>query len=145
MTIDFSKITRSSVLSDWQNAISSGTFLTYKHDVASVGSGAPGYRTVSLLSQPELGQYLGSGDYDLRLYENQRQPRSPIYIEVVPRNTSVVAGSGIQPNSLVPTVSCNRFVVVSGVNQGWHLFAEQDSQIQRKEANGDLTFLTDLL
>ena len=143
--IDPNTFTRSSVLADWQNAIADGTFLTYKHDVASVGSGCPTYRTVSLLSQPELGQYLGSGNYDLRLYENRRQPASPLYFEIVPKDAGFVAGSGIQPNSGVPTIACNRFIAVSGVKQGWHLFAEQDSEIQKKQTNGDLNYLTDLL
>lgn len=143
--IDPSKFNKPSVLSDWQNAIGSGTFLTFKHDVSSVGSGCPTYRTVSLLSQPELGQYLGSGNYDVRLYENNRQPASPLYFEIVPKDIGFVAGSGIQPNSSVPTIACDRFIAVSGVKQGWHLFAEQESEIKKKQSNGDLTYLADLL
>jgi hypothetical protein len=142
--IDPNKFAKSSVVSDWQDAIVKGTFLTFKHDVSSIGSGCTTYRTVSLLSQPELGQYLGSGNYDVRLYENNRQPTSPLYFEIVPTEAGFVVGSGIQPSSSVPTVSCNRFIVVSGVYQGWHLFAEQDSEIKKKQANGDLTYLTDL-
>lgn len=143
--IDPSKFSKSSVVSDWHDAIANGSFLTFKHDVASVGSGCPTYRTVSLLSQPELGQFLGSGNYDVRLYENHKQPGSPLYVEIVPKDTGFVAGSGIQPNSAVPTIACDRFIAVSGVKQGWHLFAEQESEIKKKQAKGDLTFLTDLL
>ena len=143
--IDPNTVTKTSLLCSWQSAIADGTFLTAKHDLANAGSGCPSYRTVSLLSQPKLGQYLGSGNYDLRLYENTQQPRSPIYIEVVPQDPGFVAGSGIQPSSPIPTTSCNRFVVVSGVNQGWHLFAEQDIQISLKQANHQLNYLGDIL
>ncbi len=142
--IDPGQFSKSSVVSDWQNAISKGTFLTFKHDISSVGSGFPSYRSVSLLSQPELGQYLGSGNYDLRLYENNQQPTSPLYFEIIPKDIGFVAGSGIQPNSTVPTTACDRFIAVSGVKQGWHLFAEQESEIKSKQANGDLKYLTDL-
>lgn len=143
--IDPTKFSKPSVVSDWQNAIAGGTFLTFKHDVSSVGSGCPSFRTVSLLSQPDLGQYLGSGNYDVRLYENNRQSASPLYFEIIPKDIGFVAGSGIQPNSAVPTIACDRFVAVSGVKQGWHLFAEQESEIKKKLASGDLTYLTDLL
>jgi hypothetical protein len=57
----------------------------------------------------------------------------------------MVAGSGIQPNSPVPTTACDRFVVVSGVRQGWHLHAEQSANIQSKQASGTLAYLADLL
>ena len=128
--IDPSNFSRSSILADWQNAIASGSFMTHKHDIASVGSGSPAYRTVSLLSQPELSQYFGSGNFDLQLYENNRQPASPLYIEIIPKDVAFVAGSGIQPHTGVPIVSCNRFIVVSGVNQGCHLFAGSEPRFK---------------
>ena len=141
---DPKNLTRPSLLADWQTAVTAGTFLTFKHDIASVGSGSLRYRTVSMLSQPELQQFLNSGEFDLRVYENHQQPKSPLYIEIVPRDATFVAGSGIQANSGVPTDTCNRFIAVSGTNQGWHLFAERDVEIERRQKTGDLSFLRDV-
>jgi hypothetical protein len=136
---------RKEILGYWDDAISSGTFLTDKHDPSSIGSKYPCFRTVTINSQSEIGMFLASGNYTLRQYHNNDYPTSPYFIEIVPSDTSMVAGSGVQPNSSVPTTACDRFVAVSGVNQGWHLYAEQSAIIQNKQSNGTLTYLTDLL
>lgn len=136
---------RNEMLGYWNDAIASGTFLTSKHDPSSVGTPYPGYRTITVNSQPEIQGFLSSGNYTLRQYRNNNYPQSPYYIEIVPNDTSMVAGSGIQPYSPVPTTACDRFVAVSGVQQGWHLYAEQSANIQSKQSSGTLTYLTDLL
>ena len=136
---------RNEMLAHWNDAIANGTFLTSKHDPSSVGTPYPGYRTVTVKSQPEIQGFLASGDYTLRHYLNTNYPQSPDFIEIVPTDPSMVAGSGIQSNSPVPTTACDRFVAVSGVQQGWHLYAEQSVNIQSKQSNGTLTYLTDLL
>jgi hypothetical protein len=132
------------LLTDWNDAIDNGTFVTGKHDPSSVGTPYPGYRTVTVKSQAEIQGFLASGDYTLRRYHNNNYPQSPDYIEIVPAETSMVAGSGIQPNSPVPTTACDRFVAVSGRHQGWHLYAEQSTNIHNKSIIGDLTYLYDI-
>lgn len=136
---------RNELLTYWNDAIDNGTFLTSKHDPSSVGTLHPGYRTVTVQSLPEIQSFLKSGDFSLRQYQNADYPQSPDYIEIVPTDSSMVAGSGIQPNSPVPTTACDCFVVVSGFQQGWHLYAEKSVNIQSKQSNGTLTYLTDLL
>ena len=142
--VDPTKFTRESLLDRWRAAIKDETFLTAKHNVASVGSGSPEYRTVSMKTERELGDFFTSGRYGLRIYENEVRPLSPVYVVVTPDDARMVAGSGIQAHSHVPTVSCDRFVVVSGEKQGWHVFAEQDTAISEKVSSGKLRFLADL-
>jgi hypothetical protein len=136
---------KNEMLGYWKDAIASGTFVTSKHHPSSVGTPYPGYRTVTVNSQPEIQGFLSCGNYTLRQYRNNNYPQSPEYIEIVPMDTSMVAGSGIAPNSPIPTTACDRFVAVSGVQQGWHLYAEQSANIQSKLSSGSLTYLTDLL
>src|SRR5262249_13825485 len=138
-------LSRDDMLDHWRDAIAKGTFLTGKHDPSSVGTPHPKFRTVTVMSAPEIQSFIESGDFTLRLFQNKNQPQSPDYIEIVPNDPSMVAGSGIQPLSPVPTTACDRFVAVSGVQQGWHLFAEQSANIQKKQTTGDLTYLLDLL
>jgi len=136
---------RQHMLDHWKDAIAKGTFLTSKHDPASVGTVHPKFRTVTVMSAPEIKTFIDSGDYSLRLFRNAKQPQSPDYIEIIPKDSSMVAGSGVQAHSPVPTTACDRFVAVSGVQQGWHLFAEQSATIQQKQHNGDLSYICDLL
>jgi hypothetical protein len=50
------------LLTHWNDAVASGTFLTNKHDPSSVGTIYPGYRTVTVKSLPEIHGFLASGD-----------------------------------------------------------------------------------
>ena len=136
---------KNEMLTYWNDAIANDTFLTSKHDPSSVGTPYSGFRSVTVKSQPELQGFLASGDYTLRQYHNNNFPKSPDYIEIVPTNCMMVAGSGIQPNSPVPTTTCDRFIAVSGVQQGWHLYAEQSANIKKKETDGKLTFVSEFL
>lgn len=139
--INLGTVSRTTLLSQWSNAISGGTFLTWKHDPASIGSGCPTFRSITLQSQIDLGQFLGLGNYDIHLYENTKKPMEPFYISIEPHDKSMVPGSGIKPFSSIPTSSCDRFVVVSGAKQGWHIYAENDTQIKVKESAGDLLYV----
>ena len=78
----------------WNDAMSNGTFLTNKHDPSSVGTTCPGYRTVTVMSQPGIQAFLASGDYTLRHYRNNNYPHSPDYIEIIPTDCSLVAEYG---------------------------------------------------
>ena len=136
---------RDDLIDHWKDAINNGTFLTNKHDPASLGTSHPGYRTVTVMSAPEIKTFIETGDYTIRQFRNNDPKHTDEYYEIVPLDTSMVAGSGVQPLSPVPTTACDRFVAVSGEQQGWHLFAEESSQIAAKESSGDLTFQIELL
>ena len=140
-----SRVNKTFYVDHWNNAVASGTFLTAKHDPASIGTQYPGFRTVTVLSQPEIQQFLASGNYKLRHFYNTQHPNSPDYIEIIPMDNGFVSGSGIQPNSTTPTSACDRLVAVSGVQLGWHLFAEHSSNIQNKQASGSLQFNAEYL
>lgn len=136
---------RTELIAQWESALGSGTFVTPKHNPASLGTPHKGFRTILVMPPPEITGFIKSGEYRLRLFRNNDQPQSPDYVEIIPRDPVIVPGSGVLSRSPTPTFACDRFVAVSGVDQGWHLFAEESSTIQQKESAGNLTFLADLL
>ena len=127
------------------DALNQGTLLSPKHDPASVGTPFPGYRTVSTMDAPALLGFFQSGDYQAFGYTNTNPRHTPYYVEIIPTNPSVVPGSGVPPMSGTPATRCDRFVAVSGVQQGWHLFAEDSQNIQAKESQGALLSKYELL
>lgn len=135
---------RDKLIYDWKDAIDNGTFLTSKHDPSSVGTLYPGYRTVTVNDSAELKKFLESGDFKVRKYHNNNPKHTDDYFQITPHDAGMVAGSGVQPHSPACSHPCDSFVAVSGANQGWHLFAEESVNIQQKETNGDITFITEL-
>lgn len=135
---------RNELIDYWKDAIDNGTFLTSKHDPNSVGTPHPRYRTVTVKDSAELKTFLEGGDFKVRQFQNNNPNHTDGYYQVIPNDSSMVAGSGVQPHSPTCSHPCDSFVAVSGVNQGWHLFAEESANIQQKETNGDLTFITEL-
>lgn len=127
------------------DALNQGTLLTPKHDPASVGTPFPGYRTVSTMDTHALLGFFQGGDYGVFGYTNSNPQHTLYYIEIIPNDPAVVPGSGVPPMSGTPTTSCDRFVAVSGVKQGWHLFAEDSQNIQTKESQGGLLAKYELL
>jgi len=136
---------RTKILWSWSDAIASGIFGTRKHYASSFGTLCPGYRTVIVSSQPETKNILSSGNDTLRQYRNNSHTQSPNYLEIDPNDRKTVARSGIQPNSLVLATGCSRCIAVSGTQQGWHLNAEQSTNIQSEWLVGTITYLTELL
>ena len=135
---------RNELIGYWKDAIENGSFLTSKHDPSSVGTPHPGYRTVTVKGFSELRAFLESGDFKIRQYQNSNPNHTDGYYQITPNDSSMVAGSGVQPHSPTCSHPCDSFVAVSGVNQGWHLFAEESANIQQKEMNGNITFITEL-
>jgi hypothetical protein len=84
------------------------------------------------MSAVELERYIAAGDYGIRVFTNNNRRHSPHYCELVPHDVSIVPGSGVPRMSTTPTTACNRFVAVSGDEQGWHLFGENSATIQAK-------------
>lgn len=137
-------INRDDLINHWKDAISNETFLADKHDPASLETAYSTYRTVIVKSASEIGTFIETEDYTIRQFRNNNSRHTPEYYEIVPMDTGIVTGSGVHPHSLIPTTACDRFVVVSGAREGWHLFAEESSQIAAKASSGGLTFQGEL-
>jgi hypothetical protein len=135
---------RDDLLRVWDQAIDNGTFLTSKHDPKSVGTTLSKYRTVTVMETPGLKTFFQEGSFTIRQYENKNPKHTDGYYQIVPNDTSVAAGSGIEPHSPICSHPCDNFVAVSGADQGWHLYAEESVNIQAKETNGDLKFIVEL-
>ena len=136
-------LTRNDYLSYLTDAANSGTLLTGKHNPNNIGTTWNKDRSVTVKPPAELTNYIASGDFDIRAYENQDARHPPCYLELIPSDASVVTGSGIPAYSTTPTYSCDRFVAVSGVRLGWHIFAELSTTIQARTASGVLRLIAD--
>ena len=88
-----------------------------------------------------LESFISSGDYDIKRYDDARYPNGAGFFEVTPRQTSGVnvVGSGLPSGSMQPTGSLDRLVVVSGSNQGWHVYAESAADVSGMVSSGRLT------
>ncbi len=136
---------RTELKTSWMSAIEENSFLTEKHDPASVGTPYPDYRTVSVRDEDGLKEFIKGDEYKVIQYENTNPNHSKDYFRIIPNDTSMVAGSGVMPHSMGCSHPCDNYVVVSGEAQGWHLFAEESSKINEKSDNGDLNFMTELM
>lgn len=134
-------MTKADYIGIFQRAIEEGTFLTDKHHPSGVGVTHDRYRTVTVQDPSGLYDYLGTGEFILRQYHNSRYPQTPEYIVLCPNAPEYVAGSGIPPHSVDPTHPCDCLVVASGMKQGWHVHAEQQSEIDTSVDSGRLTYL----
>ncbi|WP_166822559.1 hypothetical protein [Thalassoroseus pseudoceratinae] len=128
----------------WISAIENETFLTQKHDPKSVGTSYAGFRTVAVKSQSGIKGFIESREYTVRKYKNNNPNHPPDYLQLIPNDQSMVTGSGIKPHSTTPTSSCDSFIIVSGVKQGWHIFAEHSKKIEEKESKGYITLQVEL-
>jgi hypothetical protein len=125
----------------------SGTLMTAKHDPKSLGTIYAKYRTVlSHEVAEDLEEFIISGEFTVKEYENLKFPASSLYFVIQPtgNTTYSIPASGVPANSPFATSAVDRLVAVSGSNQGWHLFGESNSVIQQKLSAGDLKFKGDL-
>jgi len=129
-------MTKSDLIIAWGNAIDSDTFLAPKHDPNNLSVALDKFRTVlSHEASSSLETFIRSGDYTVREFEDKNY--SKLY-EIIPSENSpfLIAGSGIQSGSIIPSDSRDRLVIVSGSKQGWR--GAEDSSIisgsQAKEA-----------
>lgn len=134
-------------LKDFKNhlitAASNGTLLTPKHDPNNLGTTFSSFRTV--LSDDlatNLHSFIISGKYTATEYENKKLPNSSLYFEITPNQDSgfSIPASGVTANSVFASTIVDKIIAVSGQTQGWHLFGEDSSIIQRKANNGDIIF-----
>jgi hypothetical protein len=117
-----------------------GTLITTKHDQSSLGTPHSGYRTVVCMSTSEFETFLRGDQFQVEAYTNNNPHHTPGYFTITPNDPSVVIASGVPPLSTTPTTSCDLFVAVSSIKQGWHLFGETRSNINTEMANRKLTY-----
>jgi hypothetical protein len=119
-------------------AINCGGFLTPKHDPSGLSNPYSTFRTVVLQNAQQLYSMFASDGIEVMECVNTINNNSPSYFVVTSKVAGFVAGSGVPAYATVPTTACDRLVVVSGVVQGLHIFAEQSSAIAAKIADGSL-------
>lgn len=140
-------MTKEELIKALKKASADGTLVTPKHDPENLSTTYPFYRTVLTHDLANnLDTFIESGDYIAREYRNNSYPTSPIYIEIEPSQGSgfSVTASGVAPNSPMTSHAVDRLVVVSGTNQGWHVFGEDSSIVKAKENYGEIICLWDL-
>lgn len=132
---------RPQLLGYWHQAIADDSFVTYKHHPTGV---ATLHSARSVLTQDmvdNLSGFFDSGRYSIAHFTNTLFPASPDYFVVVPKDTSFsVPGSGILPASPQVLWPCDRLVIISGQQQGWHIYAELASNIKLACSMGTLSF-----
>jgi hypothetical protein len=140
-------MTKAEIISQWSAALDSGSFLTAKHDAASLSITFKKFRTVlSPEASSSLISFIKSGSYAIRHYEDNNYPAGAGIFEIVPSGQTpfTVAGSGVQSGSLTPSGSYDRLVVVDGPQQGPHVYAEDSSRITGSANIGRWVFKSEL-
>jgi len=135
------------IISHWSAALDSGSFLTAKHDAASLSITFEKFRTVlSPEASSSLTSFIKSGNYAIRHYEDNNYPAGCGIFEIVPSGDTpfIVAGSGVQSGSLTPSGTYDRLVVVDGPQQGPHVYAEDSSRITGSPNIGRWVFKSEL-
>jgi hypothetical protein len=133
---------RRSIVSKWKEAAESGSLLTPRHDPNNLTFVWSSYR--SILTQQMSGslkQFIDSGNYTIKVYSDANYPGGAGLFEVIPDPASgfSVVGSGVPSGSITPSGSLDRLIFVSGIVQGWHVYAESSQQIYSSIAAGRLS------
>ena len=115
---------------DLIKAANNGSLMTPKHDPDSLGTIFTSYKTVlSHELSTDLLTFINSKNYTVIEYSNLRQPRSPLYFEIIPHQNQGfdIPASGVTAYSHFASTALDRLIAVSGQTQGWHLFGENSS------------------
>lgn len=143
--IDF--VNRTDLTREWEKAIDSGTFLTPKHDPAELSITWDRFRTVlSHEAAAKFDGFIKSGEYGIRMYEDSKFPKSSGLFEIIPsgKYPFSVAGSGVPSGSITPSGDHDRLVVAYGKKDGWHVYAENATQISGSITSGRLVLKYEL-
>jgi len=129
-----------------EKAAEDGTLLTPKHDPGNLAQTWATYRTVL---SPDLAKnleaFIKSGSYTVNYYEDWRPNVSGPLFEITPTDPNFnVPGSGIASQASAPHAPCDRLIAVSGSKQGWHLFADNAAEIEKRAASNQLQFKSPL-
>ncbi|MFN0011741.1 MAG: hypothetical protein ACKVS8_08885 [Phycisphaerales bacterium] len=127
------------VLTEWIAAIERSTFLTPKHHPSSTGVAHSGYRSITVADASGLYEFFRAGQFSVQKYQNPNYPRTPDYYVIQPKDPAFVPGSGVESESLIASQSLDRFVVISGLKQGWHIHADSQSAVDGRVIGGQLS------
>ena len=124
----------------WAKLAKERKLLTSKHDPADLANPQSRDRTVIAGElAPILTKFFTSMEFELTHYENPQYPATPDYFEIRPTNSEFsVPASGVLANSTTPTTKCDRLIIVSGSQQGYHIYGESSAEIQRRLGAGTL-------
>ena len=135
---------REDFTSQWINAAESGTLLTAKHDPNNLHITWEKYRSVlNHVMSGNLLEFLQSDNYAINRYQDTKYPNGSGYFELIPSPSSgfSVVGSGVSSGSITPSGSLDRLIIVSGTEQGWHVYSESSEIISGSNVSGRLTLL----
>jgi hypothetical protein len=132
------------LLQEWQDAAKNNTLLTPKHDPANLSTTYSNFRSVLAPDLATgLSNFFNSDAYKVNRYSDAQRPNGPGYFEIIPASGSPfsIPGSGVQGHSPTPSQPFDRLVIVSGLVQGWHIFAHTASGIAGDVGNGRLMLI----
>lgn len=122
-------------------ACENGTFVSAKHDLASLGTPFTKPRSINLMGNVDMADYLRSGDFKVRCYSDSESSHSPELYVIAPNDPSIVPGSGVPRLSPAPTTPCDLFAVPSGAVQGWHCYAYKQTSVDNRVSQGKLSLI----
>lgn len=133
------------IINQWTGSMESGTFLTPKHDPNNLSTTYDSYRTVL---RPEmsasLDTFIRSRNFSINVYQDKRY--NNLYYEIVSTDSSYSQLANGVPSGSIQTGSfCDRLVVVSGSQQGWHIMGEDSSNINQEIQNGRFVLSASLM
>jgi hypothetical protein len=129
---------------EWVRAAESGSLLTPKHDPGELH--VTWARARSILSNElssNLCNFISGRNYTVNHYADSRYPHGLGYFEIIPDHSTsfTIPGSGVAPYALLPSVAYDRLIIISGLNQGWHIIAESSLTISGSISGGRLHLL----
>lgn len=118
--------------------------LTDKHD-PNYHSPFDGYRgVVTLEVSGSLMTLINEKDYVCEQYKNNdpRYNKTPDIYVFRFNNPKILKTGDLYPNrSMTPIGKCDGLAIVSGSNQGWHVYALDLNDVKTRVTAGDYTFV----
>jgi hypothetical protein len=120
-------------------AAKGGSLVTGKHDPSRASVPEPTFRTVlTPAASSSLMSELSAGNVVVTEYQSAKYPNPQYVVELTSAGVSPV-GLGIPSGSAIPTSQCDRLVFVSGSQQGWHVYADDQARLNNQVASGSLS------
>ncbi len=137
-----SVVTKTELQDHLLSAALNSTLMTPKHDPANLTSSFKPFRTALAGGLADnLTNFISGGHYNVSFYENTKYSQSPSVWVLEPTDPAFsVVASGVLPNLLCANITLDRLVVVSGQQQGMHMYGEHSSNIASKAAAGTWVF-----
>ncbi|MCZ2268640.1 MAG: hypothetical protein LC124_07265 [Ignavibacteriales bacterium] len=124
------------IINQWTGSIENGTFLTPKHDPNNLSTAYASFRTVlTPQMSSSLENFIHSRNFSINVYLDNRF--NNFYYEILSSDPSYSRLANGVPSGSIQTGSlCDRLVVVSGSQQGWHIMGEDSATINQEIQNG---------